>query len=108
LVRGKIGWKHTKKYLCIPTKQQDEEYATCEWEANYTFSGTGRRVVNKVKAHMRLRDGFIIEHSDSFDMYKWCRQALGWKGWLLGWSGFLQNRVRRQAFVSLEKYMLKN
>jgi hypothetical protein len=27
---------------------------------------------------------------------------------LLGWSGFLQNRVRRQAFVSLEKYMLKN
>ena len=86
----------------------DEEYATCEWEANYTFSGTGRPVINKVKAHMRLRDGFIIEHSDSFDMYKWCRQALGWKGWLLGWSGFLQNRVRRQAFVSLEKYMLKN
>jgi ketosteroid isomerase-like protein len=86
----------------------DEEYATCEWEAHYTFSATGRSVVNKVKAHLRLRNGLITEHSDAFDMYKWCRQALGWKGWLLGWSGFLQNRVRRQAFTGLEKFMQKN
>lgn len=86
----------------------DEEYATCEWEAHYTFSATGRKVVNKVKAHFRLREGLITEHSDAFDMYSWCRQALGWKGRLLGWSGFLQNRVRRQAFTSLEKFMHKN
>jgi ketosteroid isomerase-like protein len=56
----------------------DEEYATCAWEARYVFSGTGNRVVNKVKAHMRLRDGLIIEHSDAYDLYRWCRQALGW------------------------------
>lgn len=86
----------------------DEEYATCEWEARYTFSATGRHVVNKVKAYFRLTNGLITEHSDAFDMYKWCRQALGWKGLLLGWSGFLQNRVRKQAFSSLEKFMLKN
>ena len=86
----------------------DEEYATCEWEARYTFSASGRKVINNVKAHLRLRDGLITEHSDSFDMYKWCRQALGLKGWLLGWSGFLQNRVRRQALANLEKFMHKN
>jgi len=91
-----------------PIELLDEEYATCSWEAHYTFSATGRKVVNRVKAHLRLRDGLITEHSDAFDMYKWCRQALGWKGWLLGWSGFLQNRVRRQALRSLEKFMQKN
>jgi ketosteroid isomerase-like protein len=91
-----------------PIELLDEEYATCSWEARYTFSATGRKVVNRVKAHLRLRDGLITEHSDAFDMYKWCRQALGWKGWLLGWSGFLQNRVRRQALRSLEKFMQKN
>jgi ketosteroid isomerase-like protein len=83
----------------------DEEYATCEWEARYVFTGTGNRVVNKVKAHMRLRDGLITEHTDAFDLYRWCRQALGWKGWLLGWTNFLHKRVQRQALASLEKYM---
>lgn len=91
-----------------PVELLDEEYATCCWEARYIFSATGRRVVNKVKAHMRLRDGLIIEHSDAFNFYLWSRQALGWKGWLLGWSGFLQKRVQRQALSSLEKYMRKN
>ena len=83
----------------------DEEYATCEWEARYVFTGTGNPVVNKVKAHMRLRDGLITEHTDAFDLYRWCRQALGWKGWLLGWTNFLHKRVQRQALASLEKYM---
>lgn len=83
----------------------DEEYATCEWEARYVFTGTGNPVVNKVKAHMRLRDGLITEHTDAFDLYRWCRQALGGKGWLLGWTNFLHKRVQRQALASLEKYM---
>src|SRR5688500_3548446 len=34
----------------------DEEYGTCNWVAHYTFSKTGRKVVNKVKAHMRFLD----------------------------------------------------
>jgi ketosteroid isomerase-like protein len=35
----------------------DEEYATCNWTATYTFSKTGRRVVNNIKAFMKLKDG---------------------------------------------------
>ena len=28
----------------------DEEYATCKWTASYTFSKTGNKVVNNIKA----------------------------------------------------------
>ena len=83
----------------------DEEYATCDWVANYTFSKTGRKVTNKIKAHMRLQDGMIIEHTDQFDIWKWSRQALGIPGWLLGWSGYLKNKIRHNARKSLEKFM---
>jgi len=83
----------------------DEEYATCDWVANYTFSKTGRKVANKIKAHMRLQDGMIIEHTDQFDIWKWSRQALGLPGILLGWSGYLKNKIRSNARKSLGKFM---
>lgn len=83
----------------------DEEYATCNWVAIYTFSKTGRKVTNHVKAFMRIADGKIIEHTDKFDLWKWSRQALGLPGLLLGWSGFIQNKVHHTAKKSLEKFM---
>ena len=83
----------------------DHEYYTCDWVATYTFSGTGRRVVNKVKAHMRLADGKIIEHSDGFSLHKWSMMALGFSGWLLGWNSFYQNNIKKQARKKLEGFM---
>ena len=85
----------------------DEEYATCTWMATYTFSKTGRQVVNNVKAYMRIQQGKITEHTDKFDVWKWSRQALGLPGLLLGWSGFIQNKVHRTARKSLEKFMAR-
>ena len=82
----------------------DEEYATCNWTAKYTFSASGRKVVNNVKAHMRIQDGKITEHSDLFDIWKWSRQALGISGWLLGWTGFMKNRIRRMARKRLAQW----
>jgi len=83
----------------------DGEYGTCDWIATYTFSKTGRRVVNKVKAHMRIENGKIIEHTDEFDIHKWSRQALGLPGILLGWSGYLKNKIRSDANKKLIKFM---
>lgn len=83
----------------------DEEYATCNWVASYTFSKTGRKVVNHIKAHMRIQDGKIAEHSDLFDLWKWSRQALGLPGWLFGWSGYLKNKIRINALDSLQKFI---
>lgn len=83
----------------------DEEYATCDWIATYTFTQTGRKVVNRVKANMRLKDGLITEHSDAFDLYKWARQAFGLRGWLFGWTNFMRNRIHINARKRLLRFM---
>ncbi|RYY55135.1 MAG: nuclear transport factor 2 family protein [Chitinophagaceae bacterium] len=85
----------------------DEEYITCKWVAQYTFSGTGRSVVNHVKAYMRIREGKIIEHSDAFRLSKWMGQALGWKGVLFGWTSVMKKAVQRKARRRLDSYMEK-
>jgi ketosteroid isomerase-like protein len=84
----------------------DEEYATCKWVASYNFSKTGKRVVNHIKAFLRLRDGKIIEHSDAFRLSKWMAQALGWKGVWFGWTGFMKRAVQKNARKNLEKFMV--
>jgi len=83
----------------------DEEYYTCDWVATYTFSKTGRKVVNKVRANMKFFDGRIIEHSDAFSLHKWSAQALGFSGWLLGWNKFFQNKIKNTAKKNLLKFM---
>ena len=85
----------------------DEEYATCNWTATYTFSKTGRKVVNKIKAFMRFKDGKIIEHSDAFKLSKWAGQALGFKGQLLGWTGFMKRKIQQNARKSLIVFIEK-
>ena len=86
----------------------DDEYATCNWTARYTFSKTGRKVVNRIKAHMRIQDGKITEHTDEFDIWKWSRQALGLSGILLGWSGFMKSKIRRNARKNLKAFIEKS
>lgn len=83
----------------------DEEYATCNWTATYTFSKTGRKVVNKIKAYMKLKDGKIIEHSDAFKLSIWASQALGWKGALFGWMGWMKRKIRNNARKNLIKFI---
>ena len=85
----------------------DEEYATCKWTASYTFSQTGRKVVNHVKAFMRLKDGIITEHSDAFKVSNWASQALGWKGSLFGWTGFMKRSIMKKARKKLEGYIIR-
>lgn len=85
----------------------DERRGSAEWTADYLFSKTGRRVFNEVHAEFEFKDGKIARHTDTFDFWKWSRQALGWSGLLLGWSGFLQNKVRQNARRSLHEYVEK-
>lgn len=85
----------------------DEEYATCKWIATYTFSKTGKKVVNKIKAYMKFYDGKIIEHSDAFRLSTWMGQALGWKGVVFGWTGFMKRAVQKNARKTLMKFMEK-
>ena len=83
----------------------DEEYATCKWQARYTFSRTKRKVINNVKAHMRIREGRICEHSDQFNLYTWTQQAMGVPGYLFGWSNFMQRKIQTGARERLSAFM---
>ena len=39
----------------------------------------------------------IVEQTDTFDLWRWSRQALGLKGWLLGGTSFVQNKIREEG-----------
>ena len=83
-------------------------YGSCQWVATYSFSATGRRVVNKGKAHFKFAGGRIAEHQDDFSLWKWSRQALGMPGLLFGWSMPLQNKIRKMAKKNLERFLLSH
>jgi ketosteroid isomerase-like protein len=85
--------------------QADDSSGRAHWDARYTFSQTGRRVLNRIDAEFAFRDGLIARHTDRFGFWRWARQALGPAGLLLGWTPMLQNKVRATARAGLEKYM---
>lgn len=95
------------KDLSIEYKILNAKDTTVEaqWKASYTFSATGSRVINIINAHFEIIDGKIIRHLDTFNFYKWARQALGKTGLFLGWTSYLKNTVRKQAASALYKFM---
>lgn len=82
-----------------------EEQGSAHWRAHYTFSQTGRPVINDVRASFRFADGLISEHVNDFDFYRWARQALGPRGLLLGWTPIVRSAVRRRARASLGQFL---
>jgi ketosteroid isomerase-like protein len=83
----------------------DAHTGCAHWDAHYTFSATGRHVLNRIDARFEFRDGLIVRHVDAFSFWRWSRQALGLPGWLLGWSGWLRNKVRAQAAKGLAAFV---
>lgn len=82
----------------------DDQQGSATWDARYTFSQTRRPVHNHIQARFTFQDGLIRTHHDQFSFWRWSRQALGPIGWLLGWSKFLQNKVRATAAQNLAGY----
>ncbi len=84
-----------------------EERGSAHWLADYTFSTTGRKVHNDVRAEFRFKDGLIAEHRDSFSFYAWSRQALGPPGLVLGWTPLIHGKVKRQARAGLDEFLAR-
>ena len=85
----------------------DDAGGKAHWDARYTFSATGRKVLNRIDARFGFRDGLIVRHVDRFDFWAWSRQALGLPGLLLGWSGSLKAKVQAKAAKSLADFKAK-
>ena len=81
---GRAGWAH--------------------WTATYTFTPTGRSVVNEIDARYQFADGLIREQVDSFPLRRWGAQALGAKGAVLGMTPLLGRGVQKQARANLADY----
>ena len=86
----------------------DQDRGEAFWEATYIFSGSGNRVENQICAKFKFRNGLIVEHIDSFDFYKWAKQALGFSGLLLGWTSFYKNKVSQKAMANLNRFMAQS
>lgn len=83
----------------------NDDRGSAHWEAWYTFSGTRRPVHNVITAEFRFRDGQILQHVDRFPLHRWAGQALGFRGWLLGWSPPVQRAIRGQAAKALDDFV---
>ena len=101
------------RMLCARGKDLRIEFAevragdhtgSAHWEAWYTFSASGRKVHNVIEARFTFANGLIATHTDTFDLYRWSRQALGLKGTLLGWTPLVQGAIRRQAQTALDRF----
>jgi ketosteroid isomerase-like protein len=84
--------------------EANKHMGSARWIASYRFSKTNRNVVNSIAAKFHFQDGLIIKHTDDFDIWKWSKQALGIKGLLMGWTGFMQKKIQEQARRSLKEY----
>ena len=118
---GKLEGERAKnmwRMLCESQKGQDfkvkysqvfcdQTRGAAHWEAFYTFSRTGRKVHNIIEAKFDIKDGKIIRHIDTFNLHRWAKQAMGFSGFLLGWSGFFKNKLQAQTNKLLTKYEAK-
>ena len=88
--------------------QADAGSGQAHWDAHYRFSNTGRIVDNSIEARFAFNpQGQIASHRDSFDFWRWSRQALGAPGYLLGWTPQLRNKVRAQALAKLRNFLAR-
>jgi ketosteroid isomerase-like protein len=74
---------------------------TAHWIAHYTFTQTGRKVVNDIHASFKFKDGLIVDHHDHFDFTKWARQAIGLPGLLPP----VRSTVRKKARAGLDEFI---
>jgi len=82
----------------------DEKTGKAHWDATYSFSQTGRKVLNKIDAKFEFKDGKIIRHTDHFDLHKWAKQAMGFKGALLGGTSFFKKKLNQKTAGLLAKF----
>lgn len=87
--------------------KSDGATGCANWIATYIFTKTKRKVINRITAKFEFKEGLIIKHKDDFDLWNWSKQALGWKGYVLGWTAFLKNSINKQALASLNRYQNK-
>lgn len=85
----------------------DETSGSAQWIAEYHFGPKKHKVINKVSATFSFRDGKIIQHTDTVNLWKWSRQALGPVGYVIGWTPYMKKSIQRMTNKRLDAFMAK-
>lgn len=86
----------------------DEKKGEANWVAEYHYGLKKRKVINRVYADFTLKDGKIIQHIDTFDLWKWTKQALGITGYLIGWTPYMKSKIQKTMNKRLDDFINKN
>jgi ketosteroid isomerase-like protein len=60
--------------LTLVDVQADDRSGRARWEARYTFSMSGKKVLNRVSSEFEFKDGKILRQTDRFGFWRWARQ----------------------------------
>ena len=85
--------------------KHDPDNALVMWTASYLYGPKKRKVINSVQASFDLKDGLIVHHRDNFSLWNWSRQALGWSGWLMGWTNIMERKIQKKTRAVLDTYI---
>ena len=87
--------------------EYNETHGKARWEAYYTFGKKERKVHNVINAEFQFKDGKIINHVDKFNLYKWAKKALGFKGFLVGWTAYFERKLNQKTQKQLSNFEMK-
>ena len=99
-----LAGRATDLEVTLDEAHADDAGGATRWTARYTFTHTGRKVVNRIAGLYAFRDGLIVRHFDHFSLWRWASQALGPSGTLLGWLPPVRWKVRKDAARALAKF----
>lgn len=75
------------------------------WIAEYHFGKNNRKVINNVSAEFKFKEGKIIEHIDTFSLWRWSKQAMGATGYMIGWTPLMKNKIQKSLNKKLDYYI---
>ncbi len=90
-----------KLFAKLESIHEENDKVVTEWIMTYTLDVINRRISLREKGTFVFQGEKIIKHTDEYDFWSWCTQAFGIIGRALGWSVWLQNRVKKQARKSV-------
>jgi len=102
-----LSQKNEDTIIIFDNIEATTQHGKANWVAEYWYGDKKRKVINKVSANFKFKDEKIIEHFDTFDLWKWTRQALGITGYLIGWTPYMKRKIQQTTNRKLDKFMNK-
>ncbi|WP_066220933.1 nuclear transport factor 2 family protein [Formosa haliotis] len=102
-----LSQKKETTIITFQDVQATTECGSANWVATYLYGDKKRKVTNRVHANFKFKDGKIIEHIDTFDLWTWTKQAMGVPGYLLGWTAFMKHKIQETTNKNLDRFIEK-